>query len=222
MKKIMKATVLLAGAWLMQGCGLDNYDEPEAQFSGRVTYQGEPLQLRHGSIKFDLEQDSYELGDKIEVAIAQEGTFAARIFPGDYRFVPRPGNGPWTDDCQPVEFTIKGGKQLDFEVVPYYLLRNSNITLSGNTLNGVCSVKSIAGGKAIEAMTLFVGKTRFVDDRGSRSVVTSNFEQPAEGVNNISVNIKEIVDKYPVLYARIGLKIHGVDERIYTEIVKIK
>ena len=44
MKKIMKATVLLAGAWLMQGCGLDNYDEPEAQFSGRVTYQGEPLQ----------------------------------------------------------------------------------------------------------------------------------------------------------------------------------
>ena len=215
MKKIMKATVLLAGAWLMQGCGLDNYDEPEAQFSGRVTYQGEPLQLRHGSIKFDLEQDSYELGDKIEVAIAQEGTFAAR-------FVPRPGNGPWTDDCQPVEFTIKGGKQLDFEVVPYYLLRNSNITLSGNTLNGVCSVKSIAGGKAIEAMTLFVGKTRFVDDRGGRSVVTSNFEQPAEGVNNISVNIKEIVDKYPVLYARIGLKIHGVDERIYTEIVKIK
>ena len=222
MKKIMKATVLLAGAWLMQGCGLDNYDEPEAQFSGRVTYQGEPLQLRHGSIKFDLEQDSYELGDKIEVAIAQEGTFAARIFPGEYRFVPRPGNGPWTDDCQPVEFTIKGGKQLDFEVVPYYLLRNSNITLSGNTLNGVCSVKSIAGGKAIEAMTLLVGKTRFVDDRGGRSVVTSNFEQPAEGVNNISVNIKEIVDKYPVLYARIGLKIHGVDERIYTEIVKIK
>ena len=222
MKKIMKATVLLAGAWLMQGCGLDNYDEPEAQFSGRVTYQGEPLQLRHGSIKFDLEQDSYELGDKIEVAIAQEGTFAARIFPGEYRFVPRPGNGPWTDDCQPVEFTIKGGKQLDFEVVPYYLLRNSNITLSGNTLNGVCSVKSIAGGKAIEAMTLFVGKTRFGDDRGGRSVVTSNFEQPAEGVNNISVNIKEIVDKYPVLYARIGLKIHGVDERIYTEIVKIK
>ena len=222
MKKIMKATVLLAGAWLMQGCGLDNYDEPEAQFSGRVTYQGEPLQLRHGSTKFDLEQDSYELGDKIEVAIAQEGTFAARIFPGEYRFVPRPGNGPWTDDCQPVEFTIKGGKQLDFEVVPYYLLRNSNITLSGNTLNGVCSVKSIAGGKAIEAMTLFVGKTRFVDDRGGRSVVTSNFEQPAEGVNNISVNIKEIVDKYPVLYARIGLKIHGVDERIYTEIVKIK
>lgn len=222
MKKIMKATVLLAGAWLMQGCGLDNYDEPEAQFSGRVTYQGEPLQLRHGSIKFDLEQDSYELGDKIEVAIAQEGTFAARIFPGEYWFVPRPGNGPWTDDCQPVEFTIKGGKQLDFEVVPYYLLRNSNITLSGNTLNGVCSVKSIAGGKAIEAMTLFVGKTRFVDDRGGRSVVTSNFEQPAEGVNNISVNIKEIVDKYPVLYARIGLKIHGVDERIYTEIVKIK
>ena len=222
MKKIMKATVLLAGAWLMQGCGLDNYDEPEAQFSGRVTYQGEPLQLRHGSIKFDLEQDSYELGDKIEVAIAQEGTFASRIFPGEYRFVPRPGNGPWTDDCQPVEFTIKGGKQLDFEVVPYYLLRNSNITLSGNTLNGVCSVKSIAGGKAIEAMTLFVGKTRFVDDRGGRSVVTSNFEQPAEGVNNISVNIKEIVDKYPVLYARIGLKIHGVDERIYTEIVKIK
>lgn len=178
--------------------------------------------MRHGSIKFDLEQDSYELGDKIEVAIAQEGTFAARIFPGDYRFVPRPGNGPWTDDCQPVEFTIKGGKQLDFEVVPYYLLRNSNITLSGNTLNGVCSVKSIAGGKAIEAMTLFVGKTRFVDDRGGRSVVTSNFEQPAEGVNNVSVNIKEIVDKYPVLYARIGLKIHGVDERIYTEIVKIK
>ena len=222
MKKIMKATVLLAGAWLMQGCGLDNYDEPEAQFSGRVTYQGEPLQLRHGSIKFDLEKDSYELGDKIEVAISQEGPFAARIFPGEYRFVPRPGNGPWTDDCQPVEFTIKGGKQLDFEVVPYYLLRNSNITLSGNTLNGVCSVKSIAGGKAIEAMTLFVGKTRFVDDRGGRSVVTSNFEQPAEGVNNISVNIKEIVDKYPVLYARIGLKIHGVDERIYTEIVKIK
>lgn len=222
MKKILRTTVLLASVWLMQGCGLDNYEGPESQLTGRVTYQGEPLQLRHGSIKFDLEQDKYELGDKIEVAIAQEGTFSARIFPGEYRLVPRPGNGPWTDDCQAVEFTIKGGKQLDFEVVPYYLLRNPNITLSGNTLKGACSVKGIAGGKAIEAMTLFVGKTRFVDDRGGRSVATANFEQPAEGPNSVSANIGAAVDKYPALYARIGLKVQGVDERIYTEIVKIK
>lgn len=222
MKNSLIITVLLACTWLMQGCGLDNYDEPGASLTGRVAYRGEALQLRHGSVKFDLEQDDYELGDKIEVAIGQDGTFSARLFPGRYRLVPRPGNGPWTDDYEAVEFTIKGSKQLDFEVTPYYLLRDVAIILSGNTLRGACSVEDIARSNAIEAMTLFVGKTRFVDDRGGRSVATAAFEQPAAGANSVILHIGELLGKYPGLYARIGLKIQGVDERIYTEVVKIK
>lgn len=222
MKKILNAAILLTSIWSMQGCGLDNYDEPKSQLKGKVTYQGEVLQLRHGSIKFDLEQDAYELGDKIEISVAQDGTFSALVFPGEYRLVPRPGNGPWTDDCQAIEFSIKGSRQIEFEVIPYFMLRNTTISLSGNTLKSKCSVESIVPGRTIEALTLFVGKTRFVDDRGGRSVVSANFEQPTEGLNTISMNIKDVIEQYSSLYARIGLKVEGIDERIYTEVVKIK
>lgn len=222
MRKITHALLLSALAASMQGCGLDNYEEPQSRLTGRITYRGEPLQLRHGSIRFDLEQDTYELGDKIEVVISQEGTFSALLFPGKYRFVARPGNGPWTDDSPAVEFTIGDGKRFDFQVTPYFLVRQGECSLAGTSLRGSCTVERVASGRAIEALTLFVGKTRFVDDRGGRSLRSAAFPQPVEGPNSVSLTLDETLARYPVLYARIGLKIEGIDERIYSEAIKVK
>lgn len=213
---------LIASAVVATGCGLDNYDEPDTLLTGRVTCAGDALHLRHGSIRFDLEQDAWELGDKIEVVLSQEGTFSARLFRGDYRLVPRPGNGPWTDDCPPVEFALRGDRQLDIEVVPFYLLDDARIALSGTAVDASCTVRAVAGGRPIEALTLYVGKTRFVDDRGGRSIASAAFDAPAEGAASVRLDIAEQLERHPTLYARIGLKIEGIDERIYTEVIQIQ
>lgn len=213
------ATLILAG--LMFSCGLDNYDEPGALLTGKITYNGEAIGVRHASVIFDLYQDDYELNNTIEVFINQDGTFSSMLFNGPYRMVARDNNGPWLNDSQPVEFTVKGNTEIEFNVIPYYTLSDIDITKTGNNVTGSCIINKADGSKELEEMTLYVGKTRFVDDRDYNKVASIN-QTPVVGVNSLTVDISAVEAANPVLYARFGVKINGVDQRIFSEIVQIK
>ncbi len=221
MKTINSILIIFMFAAGFVSCGLDNYDEPEIYLTGSVTYDGEPLQLRHSSVKFDLEQDAYELDDKIEVFISQDGTFSSLLFKGSYRFVPRPGTGPWVDG-DPVEFELSEDMELEYAVTPYYVLRDNRIAMEGTELVSSCRIVPVVPERELESLTLYIGKTKFVDDRGGYNIGLEDFPAPVTGVNNLVFDITEILDDNPVLYARIGLKIQGFDERIFSEVVRIK
>lgn len=206
---------------LLFGCGLDNYDEPSSQLTGKIIYNGETIGVRHASVIFDLYQDSYELSNTIEVFVDQDGTFSSMLFDGDYRMVARDNNGPWLNGSQPVEFSVKGNTQIEYKVTPYYTFSNVSIVRTGNNIAGACTLNKVDGSREVEEITLYVGKTRFVDDRDYNKLVSAN-QIPVAGVNNLTVNISEIEAKYPVLYARLGVRISGVSQRIFSEIVQIK
>ena len=82
---------------LFSGCGKDNFDAPESKLVGRVTYQGQALNLRGTgeAVQLQLYQDGYEKNDPISVFVGQDGTFSALLFDGEYRLTTRVGNGPW-------------------------------------------------------------------------------------------------------------------------------
>src|SRR5690606_41577865 len=93
MKKIW--IVLLPLALMAGGCGFDNYDEPQSKLFGRVTYNGEALGVRGTgeAVQLQLYQDGYELRNPISAYVAQDGTFEATLFDGEYKLVTRDNNG---------------------------------------------------------------------------------------------------------------------------------
>jgi len=220
MKTLYSIPVVIL-AILMFSCGLDNYDEPTSRLTGKIAYNGEAIGVRHASVIFDLYQDDYELSNTIEVFVDQDGTFSSMLFNGDYRMVARDNNGPWLNDSPPVEFSVKGNTQIEFKVTPYYTLSNVSIVRTGNNVTGNCTINKVDGSKDMEEITLYVGKTRFVDDRDYNKIASVN-QTPVSGANNLTVDISEVEAKHPVLYARIGVKINGVDQRVFSEIVQIK
>ena len=76
---------------LFSGCGKDNFDAPESKLVGRVTYQGQALNLRGTgeAVQLQLYQDGYEKNDPISVFVGQDGTFSALLFDGEYRLTKR-------------------------------------------------------------------------------------------------------------------------------------
>ena len=59
---------------LFSGCGKDNFDAPESKLVGRVTYQGQALNLRGTgeAVQLQLYQDGYEKNDPISVFVGQD------------------------------------------------------------------------------------------------------------------------------------------------------
>ena len=58
---------------LFSGCGKDNFDAPESKLVGRVTYQGQALNLRGTgeAVQLQLYQDGYEKNDPISVFVGE-------------------------------------------------------------------------------------------------------------------------------------------------------
>ena len=79
-KSLMSAVALLL---LVSGCGLldvDNFDEPDATIEGRLVYNGEPIKVRNNGIELELWQPGFELNEKIQVFVDQNGSFSSKVF----------------------------------------------------------------------------------------------------------------------------------------------
>src|SRR5690606_28374043 len=109
-------------------CDFDNFEEPKSTLSGRVVYNGEALGLRSNGVELEIWQHGYDLFQKIPVYVAQDGTFSAVLFDGDYKMTLLRGNGPWMDQTDSIDVQVRGDQMSDVEVQPYYVLRNSSIS----------------------------------------------------------------------------------------------
>ena len=114
---------------------------------------------------------------------------------------------------------------MDIEVMPYYMIRNTAISGSSNKVTATFDLEKIItgeDGKGIQEVSLYVSKTAFVDTR--TSIATSN--RGGADLEDLSSIIMEVSvpDRVPTQnygYARVGVKIDGVEDRIFSEIVKI-
>lgn len=209
---------------LFSGCGKDNYDEPESTLTGRITYNGEAINVRGTDerVRLQLYQDGYDKHDPIEVFVGQEGTFSAKLFNGEYKMVTRNNNGPWVNTRDTTLITVNGSTTIEFKVTPYFTISNAEISLSGNTMNASLTIDRIVPTAEIDRVILLLNSTTFVDDGFNvlRKDFTGNDVKTGQVNYTAELNEKALNAKF--LFGRICVWTKGADQGIYSQVFKLK
>ena len=205
---------------LFSGCGKDNFDAPESKLVGRVTYQGQALNLRGTgeAVQLQLYQDGYEKNDPISVFVGQDGTFSALLFDGEYRLTTRDGNGPWVNNHESVTVNLKGHTEVNLD----FMISNEQLSVTGSGMNASFMINRIVPDAKISRVMLLLSKTQFADD--VNNLYRQDFSDVVPGSVNLSADISgntEIV-KAKALYARVGVLANGADQAIYSPVVRLK
>src|ERR1700754_4653799 len=95
MKSKFHYLTLILLASLAFSCRKDNYDAPSSTFTGRLVYQGEAIQVEYDRVPFELYEYGFGKVGPINGTITPDGSFSHLLFDGDYKFVIRPGQGPF-------------------------------------------------------------------------------------------------------------------------------
>lgn len=215
-------TLLLALASLA-GCKYDNQDPPKSFITGKVVYNGQPIEVRSNNVRLELWQPGYALFQKVDIHVAQDGTFSANVFDGDYKITRLRGNGPWVDQADTISVQVRGNATVEVPVTPFFLVKNPDLKKSGNSIEATFSVEKVHANAALEAVNLYLSNTVIVDQNNN----TKSARLAANAVD-LSQPIK-ILAGIPVptggarsyIYARIGVKTVGAAEQIYSSPVKI-
>lgn len=212
-------------------CKKDNYEEPKSILSGKFHYKGEPIYVQHDQVPFQLYQYGFGKLGPINGAITQEGTYSHVLFDGAYKLVVSSGQGPfyWPQTggkSDSLSVQVKGDTHLDIEVEPYYMIRSPQISKSGANVTASFKVEKIitdaARAKDIQTVYLLINKTQFVsesDQIGMTTLAGSAITDPNNV--NMSVAIPTISPAQNYVFARIGVRIAGVEDRIFSPVVKL-
>lgn len=167
----MKTKLLYTSLFLILivfGCGKDNYNHPKSVFSGKIlaSESGERIGVKGtgNSIQLELWQSGYDLYTSIPVFVSQDGSFKTVLYDGDYKLVPKNGNGPWVSKQDTVELTVKGNTYVDYMVDPFYTISDESFSLDNNRLTATFRVTQVTGMQPLERAILVVNKTAFVDE----------------------------------------------------------
>jgi len=212
-------------------CKKDNYDPPTSKLSGHVVYKGEAIGLEYDQVKFELYQYGFGKTGPIAATFAPDGAYSMLLFNGEYKFIIPNGQGPfkWKQTAAGVPdttiITMQGSQVLDIEVTPYYMIRNPKLTGSGGNVSGAFKIEKIvtdASARDIEEVDLYLNKTSFVSGANNVAVKTMNGSDITDPNNvNLSVAVPSLIPAQSYIFARIGLKIAGVEDRIFSPVVKI-
>lgn len=218
LKSINTYLILLIGL-VAASCDFDNFEEPKSTLSGRVVYNGEALGLRSNGVELEIWQHGYDLFQKIPVYVAQDGTFSAVLFDGDYKMTLLRGNGPWMDQTDSIDVQVRGNQMIDVEVQPYYVLRNSSISANGNNLSVTFTVEGINTDRALEFASVYMGRTNLTDAVRNEGVHRVAGDQIELGTPvTVDVPIPGNLSGRSEIFVRIGAKTVGVPELVYTQV----
>jgi hypothetical protein len=208
---------------IVLSCKKDNFEAPTSMLTGRVVYQGEPIGLRSGGVELELWQHGYQLFTKIPVYIDQNGAFSARLFDGDYKLVLLRGNGPWADNTDSLNISLKGSLNLDLQVNPFFVINNQSIQVSGTNANATVNIQQVNTSRTLERVALYLGKTTIVDQNNfeARIDITAANIPNINGPINLSLAIPASLRDKGYGYARVGVKSTGVAEYIYGSVQKL-
>ena len=223
--------VLLVLGSIAVSCKKDNYAPPTSQLTGRLVYKGEPIQVEYDRVPFELYQYGFGKVGPINGTITPEGTFSHLLFDGEYKFVVRPGQGPFlwpqsTGKADSISIVMAGNKSLDIEVNPYYMIRTPQITKAGTQATAAFKLEKIitdaANAKNIERVSLYLNKTIFVSGTDNIAKVDRDGNAITDPNNiTLSVAIPTITPTQNYVFGRIGVKIAGVEDMIFSPVVKL-
>ncbi|WP_026967326.1 DUF3823 domain-containing protein [Algoriphagus terrigena] len=232
MKEILKniAGVIGLGV-ILTSCSYDNYEEPKLTLEGTLVYQGEPIGVSYNDVYMELWEQGWQRLGSISVAVDQDGTFSSQLFAGEYKLI-IPGNqGPFRKIANPesgndtIPINLSGSQLMEIEVLPYYMIRSLNISGGSDKVEAAFSLEKIitdVNAKDIQEVFLYVSKTSFVDGRTSIANTRIGGSDLTDLSNiSLSVNVPARVPTQDYAFARIGVRIQGVEDMIFSDIVKV-
>lgn len=212
-------------------CKKDNFDPPSSTLSGKIHYQGEAIQVEYDRVNFELYQYGFGKVGSINSSFSQEGTYSAVLFDGQYKLIIPNNQGPfkWNENTSgsrdSLTVNLNGSQTLDLEVTPYYMIRTPQLSASGSNVNATFKAEKIisdGSAKDIEEVAVYLNKTQFVSGANNNAVTTMAGSAITDPNNiSLSVSIPSMTPAQNYVFARIGLKIAGVEDRIFSPVQKI-
>lgn len=215
----------------IMSCELDNYEPPTSLLSGRIVYQGTPLNFEYNRVSYELYQDGFGKTGPLSSTFTSEGEFSQLLFDGTYKMVVPNGQGPFVWEnvgdtgSDTLLINVNGSTEMDIEVLPYWMIRNTQLSGSGNEVTGTFDLEQIitdANARAIESVTLYVSKTLFANSQSN--VAISTVEGSAiTNLSDISLSatVPDLVPTQSYVFASVGVKLAGIDDLIFSPTQKI-
>lgn len=223
--------LILFSTLAFTGCEKDNYTAPKSKLQGAIMYKGDSIHVSYNDVTFQLWQSGFGKLTPIDVTVGQDGAFSAMLFDGDYKLIIQQGQGPFVTTVNPktnsdtILVEVSGDGNLNIEVLPYYMIRNAQFTLNNSIINASFDLEKILTdslAKDIQNVTLYIGKTRFLDHR--TSIATTTIEgNEITNMNAISLSkeIPEMVPDQNYVFARIGVKIKNVEDMLFSAVEEL-
>lgn len=218
-------------------CKKDNYDEPKTAFQGSITYQGEAINVASLAVYFELWEPGWGKSGAIAVQIKEDGSFSSLLFNGTYKLIIPAGQGPFRSvtnnatNNDTIPLTISGSTTMNIEVMPYYMIRNQQIAKSGTAAAATFKLEQIitdANARSVENVYLYLNQTSIVD-QSNYVARTTLAGSSITDLNNVAMSVDIPANMSSVgttgsqnyAYARVGVKIAGVEDLLYSTVVKI-
>jgi len=234
MKFKYKYFFLLAMMWLATACKKDTYDAPQITLKGRLVYNGEAINLEYNQVPLELYQPGFGKTGAITTTFGQDGTYSMLLFSGNYKAIIPNGQGPfrWNENAtngrrDTLTVNLSGDQTLDLQVTPYYLIRNPQMTVSNRVVSATFGINKIitdANARNVQSVFLFVNKTQFVAGANDYKIASAELAGNAiTNANNIalSVTVPAISPTQNYVFARIGLKVAGIEDLIFSPVQKL-
>lgn len=232
-----KTFVYITLALTAFACKKDNYDPPSSTLSGHITYQGVPINVSSKDVTFELWEPGWGKSGAITVNVKEDGSYSALLFDGNYKLVIPSSQGPFRSitnaetKTDTMLLTVSGSRDMNIEVMPYYMVRDAKLTLSGTTVNANCKLEQIitdANARNVESVFLYLNQTQFVDGTNYLARTALNGGDITDLANvNLSVNVPDnrsgngASGDQDYVFARIGVKISGVEDLLFSEVQQI-
>ncbi|SEW54043.1 DUF3823 domain-containing protein [Chitinophaga arvensicola] len=231
MKTSSYYTLFVALGLLFASCKKDNYKAPSSTFSGRLVYQGEPINVGFNDVYFELWEPGWGKSSAIPMSVSQDGAFSALLFNGHYKVIIPASQGPFrslsdkTTNTDTMLLTVSGNIKQDIEVMPYYMIRSPKFTTTGKELTATFRAEKIikdVNARDIEKVALYVCKTQFVNPANSiksKEVSAADIADPAN--ISLQLTIPDVVPLQKTVFARVAIKIAGVEDMLYSPVQEI-
>ena len=212
-------------------CKKDNYDAPNSTLSGRLVYGGDSIGLEKDQVPFELYQNGFGKVGALGATFTPEGRYSALLFDGEYKMIIPANQGPFLSKVtgsgvpDSLSITLKGDQTLDIEVTPFYMIRNTQIAASGGNAVATFGLEKIvvdANAKDVESVALYINKGQFVSPANNIALTEMSVDSTTDMSNiTMSVAIPGITPTQNYVFARVGLKINGVEDRMFSPLVKL-
>lgn len=217
MNRIIIASLAIVGL-LIAGCKKDNFKKPTSVLKGRVIYDKEALGLRSNGVQLELWQPGYELFTKIPVFVGQDGAFSASLSDGQYKLVQLPGNGPWVNNTDSIDVTVRGETIVDVTVQPYFIIQSATFAKNGDNITATFTVTQVNTSLPLESVSLYLGKNIILDhvnNQAEGALAGGDIPDLTQPLT-LNVTIPASLAAGDYLFARVGVKTSGVAERLYS------